>query len=288
MRQAPDQTEIDARVLTYYGGGQEHERLSRSAGGVLEFRRTQELVREALGALTTPGAGRELRIADIGGATGVHAGPLAAEGHEVLLLDPVPEQVETASRLPGVTARVADARDLPLEDGSLDAVLLLGPLYHLSSAAERDRALREALRVLRPGGVLVAAAISRFATLADSYLADAARAATTDTARSSWDDGWREILEAGWTSAPEIPFPFGHFHTAPELAAELRGAGAEEIALHGVEGPIGVGGEALAGDDPSLDDLRDLARRTSQNPFLRELSPHLLAIGRAPLADGRG
>lgn len=285
MRQTPDQTEIDARVLTYYGQGQENERLHRSAGGVLEFRRTQDLVREAIATVTAPGAVTGLRIVDIGGATGVHAGPLAADGHEVLLLDPVPEQVEVASLLPGVTARVADARLLPLDDGDADVALLLGPLYHLSSAAERARALHEALRVLRPGGVLVAAAISRFSSFADSYLSDAARATTHDTERPSWDEGWREILEDGWTPAPAIPFPFGHFHTAQELSAELREAGAGEISVHGIEGPIGVGAEALSDEDPSIDALLDLAGRTSQNPFLCELSPHLLAIGRAPLAE---
>jgi ubiquinone/menaquinone biosynthesis C-methylase UbiE len=57
--------------------------------------------------------------------------------------------------------------DLPANDARAGAVLLLGPLYHLPQAADRDRALREAQRVLRPGGVALAAAISYFAPTID-------------------------------------------------------------------------------------------------------------------------
>ena len=52
-------------------------------------------------------------------------------------------------------------------DASVDAVLLLGPLYHLTERADRVRALAEGRRVLRPGGVLAAAAISRYASAVD-------------------------------------------------------------------------------------------------------------------------
>ena len=51
-----------------------------------------------------------------------------------------------------VHAEVGDARDLNLPDSSVDAVVLLGPLYHLRERAHRVQALREASRVVRPGG----------------------------------------------------------------------------------------------------------------------------------------
>ena len=54
--------------------------------------------------------------------------------------------------------------NLDFEDESSDAVLLFGPLYHLTDRAERLKALAEARRVLRPGGVLMAYAISRYAS----------------------------------------------------------------------------------------------------------------------------
>jgi ubiquinone/menaquinone biosynthesis C-methylase UbiE len=61
------------------------------------------------------------------------------------------------------TAVAGDARGLSEPDQSQDAVLLFGPLYHLTDGAHRRQALSEARRVLRPGGRLLAMAVSRFA-----------------------------------------------------------------------------------------------------------------------------
>ncbi|MGV9307051.1 class I SAM-dependent methyltransferase [Nonomuraea sp. NPDC003727] len=65
------------------------------------------------------------RVLDVGGGTGVHAEWLVSDGYEVELLDPVPLHVERAAELAGVTARLGDARELPVPDASADAVLLL-------------------------------------------------------------------------------------------------------------------------------------------------------------------
>ena len=62
-----------------------------------------------------------------------------------------------------------DARSLPLAGGSVDSVLLLGPLYHLGERAERIRALHESRRVCRAGGIVLAAAISRYAPLLGTF-----------------------------------------------------------------------------------------------------------------------
>jgi SAM-dependent methyltransferase len=80
---------------------------------------------------------------------------LAGEGCRVHLVDIVPEHVQAAAKDGLLTAEVGDARRLTQADASVDAVLLLGPLYHLVDRAERTAALVEARRVLRPGGVLL-------------------------------------------------------------------------------------------------------------------------------------
>nr|BFF16852.1 hypothetical protein GCM10025730_03730 [Promicromonospora thailandica] len=160
----PDQERLDERVQEYYSGRtgwDEHARLTTLwAQGRVEHTRTQELVRARL----APGA----RVLDVGGATGVHAAPLAEDGYDVLLVDPVPSQVARAAEHGTFEARVGDARDLAalgLADDSFDAVLLLGPLYHLARREDRLRALREAVRVTRPGGTVAAAAITRLGGL---------------------------------------------------------------------------------------------------------------------------
>jgi SAM-dependent methyltransferase len=104
-----------------------------------------------------PGA----EVGDIGGGNGAVAFDLADRGHSVRLVDLTPELVSDAvtrnkfARNPLRSVEVADARALPWPDESLQACLMLGPLLHLRIAADRNRALSEAYRVLRPGGVLV-------------------------------------------------------------------------------------------------------------------------------------
>ena len=94
------------------------------------------------------------------------------------LVDPVPLHVEQARQAAGrdpaagFTAAEGDARELAEPAESQDAVLLFGPLYHLTEAAQRRQALAEARRVLRPGGRLLAMAVCRFASLLDGLYED--------------------------------------------------------------------------------------------------------------------
>src|SRR5207249_1849236 len=111
----------------------------------LEFVRTQELLSRFLPA---PPA----IVLDVGGGPGRYAACLATAGYTVTVLDPVPLHVEQAGAA-GLDAVLGDARSLPWEDARADAVLCLGPLYHLRAPHDRLAALTEARRVLRPGGV---------------------------------------------------------------------------------------------------------------------------------------
>ena len=104
------------------------------------------------------------RLLDVGGGPGTYAAPLARRGYRVHLVDPVELPVEQARQAAGsdpaaaFTAVAGDARALPEPGRSQDAVMLSGPLYHLTGGAHRRQALSEARRVLRPGGRLLAMA----------------------------------------------------------------------------------------------------------------------------------
>ncbi|MFE0465245.1 class I SAM-dependent methyltransferase [Kitasatospora sp. NPDC058965] len=257
-------------VLAYYSRGEEAGRLLRGHNR-LELWRTQDVLRRVLDGL---GPGPH-RVLDVGGGAGVHAAWLAGDGHRVTLVDPVPLHVEQASRLAGVTATLGDARELAAPDASFDAVLLLGPLYHLPERADRLRALAEARRVVRPGGAVVAATINRFAGLHDTmrsgaYFEPANRRAT-------------DACVAGGTLRPasgQNLFTTAYFHLAAEVPVEFAEAGLAPGGQYGLEGAAW-----LLGLDGRLDDPEQRAvvlaalRAAESEPSLLGVSGHLLTVG---------
>jgi ubiquinone/menaquinone biosynthesis C-methylase UbiE len=249
-------------LIAHYGQESESTRLTRSPHGRLEYLRTQELLRAALHRSAA-------RILDVGGATGIHAEWLAADGHRVHVIDVVPAHVATSAALPGVTAELGDARTLPCLDASVGAVLLLGPLYHLREAADRQQALRSARRVLRPGGVLAVAAISRYLGVLE--------AGTTSVDPPT--DSLRTVIDTGHYDG-HLGFVPAHFHTAAELQAEVESAGFTDVTVYGVEGPswpaLDVAG--IAEFDTRRDAALRCARLVERDPLLINASAHLLAI----------
>ena len=264
-------------VVAYYTRGLERDRLS-GGPGALELARTQELLQRFLPA--PPAV-----VADIGGGPGRYAVWLAERGYRVYLVDPVPLHIEQArfaargrngSLLAG--AEVGDARALTLGSATADAVLLLGPLYHLPDRADRLKALAEARRVCRPGGIVLAAAISRFASTLDGlrggYLEDPAFAALAAGDR-------RDGHHRNPTADPAY-FTTAYFHRPEELAAECGEAGLRHETTLGVEGP----GWFLPDLDARLADdgrrsvlLSALAALEAESALLG-VSAHLVAVAR--------
>ena len=262
--------EVDAAILAYYASGREKARLETSCR--LEFLRTQELLTRFLPR-------QPASIVDVGGGAGIHAVALIAAGYEVTLVDPVELHVEQA-RASGINrAWVGDARTLQFPEGSFDAVLLLGPLYHLPHQDDRLTALREAMRVLRPGGVLAAAAISRFASTYDGLHAGFLQ-----------DPDFERIVEGDVATGVHLNpkgrrgwFTTAYMHRPDELAAELREAGFAVEELLAIEGP----GSLITDVDEWLDDdnrrevLMRAIRRVEAEPAILGASSHLLAVARA-------
>ena len=261
---------IHEEILDYYARGEEDVRLREGGApaGRLEFWRTQDVLRRVLPAAPA-------RLLDVGGGSGVHAEWLARDGYEVELVDPVPLHVEQASRLSGVNARFGDARSLTDEDAAYDAVLMLGPLYHLPERADRVGALAEARRVVRPGGPVVAATINRFAGLHDVLRAeryfDPAQRARTDATNS---DG-RHSGEGGL-------FTVAHFAQPAEVPGEFTDAGLVPEGQYGLEGLAWLmGGVEDWLDDPDRREaVLAATRRVESEPTLLGASGHLLTVGR--------
>jgi SAM-dependent methyltransferase len=262
-----------AEMQAHYARGREADRLAAGLG-LVELERTQEIV---LRALPAPPA----VVADVGGGPGRYALWLADLGYEVEHRDLAPGHVEhlASSGPEAVRTRLGDARELDLADASVDAVLLLGPLYHLESTAERVTALAEAARVVRPGGPVFAAAITRWAPRLHGLVAE--------RLYEQWP-AMTSVVEEVERSGTLLPLHEGAFcgytHRPAELEAEVREAGLDLQDVVGVEGVAFLLDDLAArlADPRAREVLFDTARAIERVPELMGLSPHLLATARRP------
>lgn len=264
--------EIPPEINDHYEGINEEGRLTHG-DGPLEEARTRLLIQRHLTA--PPGV-----VADIGGGAGIYAHWLAATGYSVHLRDPMSKHIEIATAESGsqlASAGVGDARAIDLSDDSLDGVLLLGPLYHLTELPDRIRALSEAHRVLQPGGVVFAAGISRHASVMDGLW----RNLLVDPAFRSIVD--RDLTEGQHRNPTGNPgyFTTAYFHRPADLRAELEEAGfshVEVVAVEGVGWIMPDFNERWA-DEDSRGLILDMVALTETDPEILGASPHLLAIG---------
>jgi ubiquinone/menaquinone biosynthesis C-methylase UbiE len=263
-------------IAAYYAQGLERDRLTQGSGA-LEFARTCDVLARRLPA--PPAV-----VADVGGGPGRYAVWLAQLGYRVHLVDPVPLHVEQAlgaargQQLTLGSAEVGDARELGLPDARVDAALLLGPLYHLPARDDRLQALTEARRICRPGGIVIAAAISRFASTLDGmrggYLEDPRFA---DVAAGDRRDG----RHRNPTGDPAY-FTTAYFHRPEELAEECEAAGLAHEETLAVEGPAWLLSdlEARLEDDRRRSVLLDALAAVEAEPALLGASAHLLVVAR--------
>jgi ubiquinone/menaquinone biosynthesis C-methylase UbiE len=271
-------SQLRPEILEHYQAVPESERLEFGPSQ-LEFVRTQEIIGRHL-------ADRPRVILDVGGGAGAYALWLAGLGHEVHLIDPVAKHVEqararsAAAPRPIASCRVGDARALEHANQSVDVVLLFGPLYHLVDRDERRQALQEARRVLIPGGILLGAAISRFASaldgLARDLLADPAFAPIVD-----------QDLATGIHQNPTSKidyFTTAYFHRPEELEQEIREAGFLVQEVVGLEGAgwLLPDFEQRWRDPRRREDLIRIAKALGSEPAIRGLSAHLLTVARRP------
>jgi SAM-dependent methyltransferase len=266
---------MDPEILGHYERGVELERLAGGSSRI-EFARTKGTPR------APPPPRSPARVLDVGGGPGAYALWLAGRGYQVMLVDPVPMHVSQAAARAArsahpFTAALGDARDLDQADGTFDVVLLLGPLYHLPDRGERRRALSEAARVVRPGGIVAVAAISRFASILDGmvngYLSD-------PRFRAIVDEDLRVGIHRNPTENAEY-FTTAYFHHPDELTAELVDAGLVVDALYGIEGPGWLRSE-LWEEAGGREAILRAARAVETEPTMIGVSAHLLAVVHPP------
>lgn len=263
----------DEAVQAYYTLAAERDRLTEGLGRV-EFARTVDVLERTL---PPPPA----QVADIGGGPGRYVDWLVELGYDVVHRDVVSDHVDQVRSRHGgsVDAAVGDARSLDLADDAVDAMLLLGPIYHLPEDADRQSVYAEAARVVRPGGVVLVAAISRWAARIHGLLIGRVHHVVPDALELI------DELERTGDMPPLYEGSFcGYTHRPDELAAEVSASVLELGRLLSVES-VAVSMHDL---DERMDDpgerqvLLDSLRALESVPELIGVGPHLLAIARSP------
>lgn len=270
------------QILDYYNAGKENDRLQQGIG-VIEWERSKEIISRYLPAGKTV-------IYDVGGGTGAYSRWLAGMGHEVHMFELAPEAVKHAESLqasgdvPAIhRIEVADARSLDRPDESADLVLLMGPLYHLPDEKERIAALREASRVLKTGGTMIVAAISRFSSTLwglsvfgrqNDFIAESEFANMIE----------RELTTGQHIRPDQYPYFISRafFHLPEGLKKEIEAAGLHHQSTVAVEGPAWIV-PAFAEkwqDERSRQALLHICSLVEEQESLLGMSPHLLAVAR--------
>ena len=269
-------------VRAYYAsiGEREWTRLENPDDGAIEF----EVTCQALATYLPPRA----RVLDIGGGPGRYTIWLAKRGHHVILADLCPDLLSIARtkidqvRVGAMVDEVveADARDLShWADNSFDAVLSLGPFYHLPDPNDRNRAAVELHRVLRVGGTAFVALMPRYAFLRRTLdIPDERR-------HLAQPDFIERVLNEG-VFINDVPgrFTNGYGALPEDISPFFERHGFTTLALLATEG-IAVNNQRalseLATTDPTAYQAAlDVIIRTAGDPSILGMANHLLYVGK--------
>lgn len=267
-------------VRAYYAnfGEREWARLENPDDGAVEF----AITCHTLATYLPPNA----RVLDIGGGPGRYAIWLAQRGHRAVLADLSTELLSIArSKIDqaGVGAMVeeiveADACDLShWADDSFDAVLCLGPFYHLPDPQDRHRAATEIGRVLRPGGLAFVAFMPRYAFLRRTL-------AISDERHHLAQPDFTRLLEDG-VFINDIPgrFTNGYGVRPEKVAPFFEQYGFTTLVLLSTESVIADIQRALfelATSDPvAYQAAFDIIVRVASDPSILGMAIHLLYVG---------
>lgn len=276
---------IDKSVLAGYNAGIEKNRL-RTGIGLIEFERTKELLLEHL---PKPPA----VVYDIGGGYGEYSWWLASLGYEVHLFDLAETNIEMSKELASEypdsalkDAMVCDARSIPRENDSADAILFMGPLYSITEYEERILAIKECYRLLKIGGLLFSAALTPYSILLHCITVYHKEGAKKKNALD--DPNIMAMIERELKDGCHINpgktilngLGTSHLHTAKALKTELANGGFTNTVVHGVMGGAWLAPnlEELLENEATKNALMATVRLLDTHEEVIGLSGHLLAV----------
>lgn len=264
---------IDPEINDFYEESSEFDRLKYGLGP-LELERNKELILRHLS--NTPST-----IIDLGGGPGVYASWLAELGHSVILIDPVKKHIEQSKKTSKSQTKhfeclLGDASKIDYPNNSADLIIVHGPLYHLQDAEDRLSALRECHRKLKPGGLIMAWAITHTASTMVAMIQGILN--THEIYEMCLEE-----LSSGIHEAPEnMPgvLAKAFYHRPGQLKDEILEAGFHHINTLPVEGMIWLDKNYFNTRSNEKDKKRMMAllKKTETDPDLLAFSPHIVAI----------
>ncbi len=198
-------------IEEFYNARDEDARLTSKHGSV-EYLTTMKYIRESVSGVDDPA------ILEVGAGTGRYSVTLAKEGYRVTAVELVEHNLDILkSKLDGserITPVLGNALDLSfLSDGAFDLTMLLGPMYHLYTKEDKLQALREAVRVTKPGGRILVAYCMNEATVIQYVFGMNKLCEVTDS----------DLLTPDWhcKSDPKEVFELSRTEDIAELDAEI-------------------------------------------------------------------
>lgn len=272
---------ISRDIELFYNKASEETRLNKGMG-VFEFERIKSLVEKYVPPTSS-------KIIDVGGGTGKYSEWLAKKGHEVYLIEPVLKHIQIAkdraSKLKNkYFVYLGEARNLDFPDNFADIIILHGPLYHLQKKEDREKAIREAKRVVKIGGIILGFSISYTASTLVGLLQGLIH-------KGTFFNMCKEELTTGIHNPPS-DFPWllaeAYFHKPNELKDEFVKQDLTYINTYAVEGMAWLDKDYFLNllDMKKRKTLMELIQITENDSYLLPFSPHvMIAVKKQSIYD---
>ena len=263
---------ISRNIELFYNKASEETRLNKGMG-VFEFERIKSLVEKYVPSSTSS------KVIDVGGGTGKYSEWLAKKGHEVYLIEPVLKHIQIAkdraSKLKNkYFVYLGEARNLDFPDNFADIIILHGPLYHLQKKEDREKAIREAKRVVKRGGIILGFSINYTASTLVGLIQGLIH-------KSTFFNMCKEELTTGIHNPPN-DFPWllaeAYYHKPNELKDEFVKQGLAYINTYAVEGMAWLDKDYFLNllDMKKRKTLMELIQITENDSYLLPFSPHMM------------